>query len=155
MKLTKDEFEELKSEWYKKLEETGFIDIEYERPPQPSEQAFMVYGDGKRHLIQTETACMRRWLSLNSLKRTTSEEYFRTLSQVAMDENTSYRNSTDRHILQRYSEGAKIVVIMQELEERGTSRRRNSIRFIIRRYEFIWGIRSWTKKQLNHYQRRK
>jgi hypothetical protein len=77
------------------------------------------------------------------------EEYFRCMSQKALDENTFFRNETDKHILIRYSEGAKIKVIMEELSKLGMNKARDSIRYIVRRYEMAWGLKHYSPKQLH------
>ncbi len=77
------------------------------------------------------------------------EEYFRILGQAVQDEETVFRNDTDRYILTRHSEGAKIKMIMKELEAKGKAKARDSIRYIIRRYEMAWGIRQYSQVQLH------
>jgi hypothetical protein len=146
MKLTKDEFRKLQREWYKKLEESGFKDIERFKD---DELVFKRSGIDNSRCIEwyieaTDLGTIEE-LSEGAIKA----EYFRIIAQTAKDEETTYRNEVDRHILIRHSEGAKIKTIVTELQELGMPRHRLSVRFIIRRYEMLWGLRRWTRRQLN------
>ncbi len=134
MKLSKEEFRTLRAYWYNLIAESGFQDVEE------------LKGDDLV-LKQTASYCYR---ATTELSRHMKEEYFRCLSQNALDEFTVYRNHIDKHILIRYSEGAKIKTIVQELDELGLSRDRKSIKFIIRRYEKAWGIRHYEAHELNN-----
>lgn len=133
MKLSKEEFRCLQQTWYKTLSETGFKDIE------------KISGD-ELVLVQTASACYR---NTDEFTRGMKEEYFRCMAQFANDEETVFRNSIDRHILTRHAEGAKINVISAELKERGVTRNRASVRFIIRKYEAAWGLRAYDSRKLN------
>jgi hypothetical protein len=77
------------------------------------------------------------------------EEYYRLISQYVSSETTVFRSEVDQYILTRHAEGAKHSAIVSELEARGISKHRHSIRFIIRRYEMAWGIKKYSDKQLN------
>lgn len=132
MKLSKDEFRNLQREWYQKLKDIGFKDIE------------KLHGD-ELLLIQSASR------SIDMCTLLVSEEYYRNIGQKALDEDTEFRNEVHKHILVRHSEGAKIKTIISELNERGLSRTKESVRVIIRRYEMKWGIRTYTEKQLRKY----
>lgn len=136
--MNKDEFRKLQQSWYKILSESGFKDIEELR------------GDDLV-LKHTASFCYR---ASDELSRGIKEEYFRTLSQNALDEETVYRNEIDKHILIRYSEGARIKTITEELLLLGFSRDRKSIKFIIRRYENAWGIKHYQPHQLNNVKKK-
>lgn len=133
MKLNKDEFRNLQNEWYQKLSKEGFRDIE------------KLKGD-ELVLSQFASHC---FCGMDVLSRFLKEQYFRYISQIALDEDTFFRNDIDRHILIRHSEGAMIKVIVEELEDMGSPRHRHSVRFIIRRYQIKWGLRKYSDKQLN------
>jgi hypothetical protein len=133
MKLPKHEFKKLQKQWYKILKDSGFNDIEREKDEQ---------------LVLTQTAAYP-FRNTDEFLRIIKEEYFRCMSQKALDENTVFRNEIDKYILLRHSEGAKIKIIGEELVSRGTSRDRKSIRIIIRRYEMAWGIRFYGPRELN------
>ncbi len=121
---------ELQKHWYKILEESGFKDIET-----------MVGNE----LVLKQAANHHIW-DKHPLDREMTEEYFRVLFHKAHDEKTLYRNDLDRVTMQMYSDGSKICGIAKI-----TGRARNSIRFIIRRYETAWGIRDRSKEELNRY----
>lgn len=135
MKLSKDEFRALQQAWYKKLRRTGFKDIET-----PDGQFLCAVPDAYR--------------KMDLYNREIRTEYFRFMGHAANDEKTVYRNQADRHILIRFSEGAKIKVIVEELTLMGTPRRRRAVRYIIRRYEMAWGIRSYNNKELDRDRKR-
>ncbi len=133
MKLSKDEFRALQKEWYKKIKDQGFEDIEK--------------LDGEELVLIK--SCRHVFKHTDQLTRNIKTEYFRAMAMAAQDEATVYRNETDRHILIRYVEGAKIKTICAELKEMGSPRHRHSVRFIIRRYEMEWGFRHYNNRQLN------
>lgn len=133
MKLTRDEFKRLQQYWYNKLAETGFKDIE------------RMTGD-ELILIKSSSQC---YGCVDEHTRMAKEEYYVAMAKIALDDHTVYRNHIDRYILQRHVEGARIKVIVEELEAMGSPRHRHSIRFIIRRYEMAWGFRHYTNPQLN------
>lgn len=133
MKLTKDEFKKLQLEWYEKLKAMGFKDAE-----ESKDDGFV--------LAQSASYCFR---NVDGLTKFLKEEYYRRMAQESLDSQTVYKNAAHKHILIRHSEGAKIKTIVQELIELGLPRNRNSVRFIIRRYEMLWGFRNYNYKQLN------
>lgn len=133
MKIPRDEFKRLQQQWYQKLVEHGFRDIEKS------------IGE-ELVLIHDAAYCYRE---VDAFERQMKEEYFRCMGQIVNDEDTEYRNDIDRYILIRHAEGAKVKSITKELEAKGTPRHRHSVRFIIRSYEMSWGIRKYTDKQLN------
>lgn len=122
MKISVEEFEKLQAFWYKRLEQQGFKDIETDKNPLGI-------------FIPTFEESQR--------------DYFSVLYEIANDEKTTFKNDVHKYILRRFSEGARIKQIVDELVIRETPRERKSIRFIIRRYEMAWGIRFYTSKQLN------
>lgn len=133
MKLTREQFKKLQKEWYELLAATGFKDIEKQE-------------GSECVLIQTSSYCFR---NVDNFCKEVKETYFRSIAQAAHDEETKFRNEIDRFILMRHAEGAKIKTIMTELIARGMGRNRDSIRYIIRRYEMAWGLRSYSSRELH------
>ena len=136
MKLAKHEFRQLQEKWYQKLLDSGFKDHEF----------LLKKGDFALLEEPIQEYCRRDW-SLAS--RTMKEEYFRWVAREALDEETVYRNDADRHILTRHAEGARIKIIVKELETMNMPRDRGTIRFIIRRYEMEWGLKRYNDRQLH------
>lgn len=132
-KLSKDEFRSLQKHWYEKLSKLGFKDIE-------------TFKGGDFVLIQTAAHC---YGGADEFVRESKADYFAAIARAAMDDGTFYRNEIDKHIIIRYSEGAKIKEIVEELLAKGTPRHRHSIRFIIRRYVMAWGLKHFNFTQLN------
>ncbi len=135
MKMPKHEFIRLQQEWYERLSDNGFKDIEEIK-------------DGELVLQRSSAAGYRKW-ETSPLSRALKEEYYRWIAQEANDETTVYRNDVDQYILIRHCEGARIKHIVKELETKGTPRHRHSVRFIIRKYEIEWGIKKYNERQLN------
>lgn len=136
MKLNTDEFRALQSAWYEKLSNSGFKDVESLEGGELSlkESTYQCYLRKKGYL----------WI----LSR---RDYFRGLAQAAHQDNAYFRNETDRFILIRYCEGAKICTIVSELILRKEPLRRQAVRFIIRRYEMLWGFKHYEPKKLGKY----
>lgn len=132
MKQPKDEFRKLQKEWYKKLKDLGFNDIE-------------IFKDDELVLSVYKSRETRQEIKRKQLM---TFEYFICLSQAVEDAGTFFRNEIDRYILRRFAEGAKIKIIVEELLERGTPKHRHTVRFIIRRYEMAWGFKYYTSNQL-------
>jgi hypothetical protein len=126
------EFEEAQRVWEAKLKESGFKDIE-KRLPTGTEQR-----------------------ALNPANRDRQEaeaEYYRLIS-LKVSEEELFENEMDRLIMERIAEGKKITEISAELKAKlppGKQRSRHNrrtIRYIRRRYENKWGIRSWKPEQM-------
>lgn len=128
MKLSRTEFEALKRDWYSKLKETGFKDIEETQGP----------------VVPSHV----RYYSL-------TDDYYISISKFVNAEDTVFKSELEKFVMLRHSEGAKKADIVRELTERGTPRYKESIRFIIRRYEMKWGIRRYSDKQLDRRGNRK
>lgn len=146
-------FRELQQAWYQRLAETGFEDAE------------RLVGD-ELELRQSSTApyrsmtCLKRRVrrddmgevvrvtrrEINITARYAKEQYFHVVSALVQD--TTFRNEVDRLVVVRYAEGRKACEICEELKQRGTPRFRHAIRFIVRRYETLWGLKKWTPRQL-------
>lgn len=133
MKKTQEEFLRLQRHWYDVLEFLGFQDIE----------------EFKRNELVLKQTAAYPFRNTDAFSNNIKEEYFRILAQKIYDEGTVFVNEIDKYILCRHAEGARIKAIVDELTTRGTPRNRHSVRFIIRRYEVRWAIRTYTPSQLN------
>ncbi len=137
MKLTKEQYKNLQEQWYSKLAESGFVDIELHKD---NRLVFMGVLLGEDFLgIEFDDAQVVQ----------AKQIYFTLLSERTQDERTTFKSLVDRHILQRHAEGALVKTIVEELLALGTPRDRKSVRIIIRRYEVEWDIRYYTSRQLN------
>jgi hypothetical protein len=130
-------FRDLQRTWYRKLKETGFQDLER-----------LVHGE-------PELSDLSQYPRVNHENR---EEYYRALSYHVA--NTEFDSKVDKLILTCHAEGVKAVKICEELALLGplwrrwnNERNRNSVRYIIRRYEREWGLRAWSQRALNRFPR--
>lgn len=136
MKLPPHEFKKLQDEWYAKLADSGFNDIEK-----------FVGGEWVLDIKYSDAAICRNMP--DPFIRELQEEYYRTLNHTLQNENVVFKKEIHRYILTRHSEGAKAKTISEELEEMGQYAHRHTIRFIVRRYESAWGIKNYRPTQLN------
>lgn len=125
----KPEFISLQQQWYKRLKDSGFDDQE------DSDDDYRL-----RCLIEN----MR--LKCPLLLRV-DIEYFEKILEAY--ENNETENETDKLIMHLYVGGARINEIEEHLKKNGQRKARNTIRFIIRKYEHRWQIKQYTRKQLN------
>ncbi len=128
------EFKQLESEWYDLLKDSGFKDAE------------IVVGSEKV-LIQNAPNV---FFQANSVVIEAKLEYFVSLSK-AVEEETDWDHPLEKIILSMKAEGAKISEISKELKSIYNPRcrgYRQTIRFIIRKYENRWKIRKWAAHQL-------
>ncbi len=123
-------FKSLQLAWYKRLEAEGFRDAEE------------MIGDD---LVLRQNAA-HPYRDQDELTREIKENYYRLISQKVQE--TEFRNEIDRLILMGHCEGKKATEICEELKDRGTPRFRHAIRFTVRRYEVLWGLRVYTPQQL-------
>lgn len=133
MKLTRDEFLRLQKHWYQRLSESGFKDIER--------------LDGEELVL--DRPAPEDYFRVSPFEREMREQYYLAICHAVFSDETFFRNEIDRYILSRHAEGAKAKHIAEELKTRGIIRHRHSIRFIVRKYEMAWGLRSYNDKQLN------
>lgn len=125
------QFKALSKVWDYKLEQTGFKDVEIE-----------IKGD--RALKQKATNCYRQ---ASQLERESRLEYYCFLGYLV--HNTQFENEIDKLVMFKHSEGATIKEIVEVIKATGNRRDRRTIRFIIRRWQAKWGIKSWTLQQMN------
>lgn len=138
--MQEDQLRDLQKKWYKILADSGFEDIEE-------------FRGGELVLKQS---CVKNLWQKDSFDFEMNQDYFMHLSHIVNDENTVFRNFIDRIILQMYVEGDKIKDIVHKLSKTGIPflrrkfrRNRASVRFIIRRYEVKWNIRTYSPRELN------
>lgn len=126
------EFREVEKHWNHILLETGFIDQE-----QLSRGERILKNDPGSHAYRLSAQS-----EIDSRLR-----YFETLSRLSRE--TIFPSLLEKIIMQMTADGKKIVDIQEHLLKNGRSLHRQTIRFIIRRYEHDWGLRFWTKKERN------
>ncbi len=124
-------FKQLEQEWNEKLKESGFIDAE-------------VRVGEERVLIQQASNSYRQ---APRIVREAKEEYYTIVNQK-MDE-CPPRDRVERIVMYYVALGAKIKEICNELKETGERCHRQTVSFIIRKYEAKWKIRNWTEQDLN------
>lgn len=130
-------FLELKNEWYQKLKSDGFIDLEKN------------YGNNHYDLKQVARYQLRKKISRGKFSFDqigAHREYYLKLSQTAFSH--IFPNKRDQIVLQMHAEGARVIEILKVLEKHEIYCHRQTIRYIIRRYEHQWQIKSWTPKQM-------
>lgn len=125
-------FRELQKEWYERLRAEGFNDAE----EMVGEE--MVLRQNAQHVYRRAT---------DEILRETKEAYFRFMAAKVHE--TVFQSEIDRFIMASHAQGKMIEAICEELEQMGERRARNTVRFKIRGYEMQWGLRHYTKKQLN------
>lgn len=123
--------------WYTKLRLEGFEDVEV-----------MVQGELS---LRRPDYMHYRVVDEDELgtKSASVEAYYYALNQKLEAEIALFRNEVDRLILSCFAMGTKITRIVEILAREGKPRCRNTIMFTIRRYEMQWGLRAYTRKQLN------
>lgn len=124
-------FKTLYKEWNKKLELSGFTDAEIDLKDD-------------RTLKQRATNCYRQ---ASELERESRLEYYSFLGYLA--HNTKFPNELEKYIMARHSEGATIKEIVNEVNSMGGPKHRCTVRYIIRRWQVKWGIKSWSLRQLH------
>lgn len=117
----KKSFRVLSQTWNKRLESSGFTDVEVELK-------------GDRALKQRATNCYRQ---AHPLERETRLEYFLFLGHLA--HNTVFPNDLERLIMVRHSEGKTYGEIGREI-----GRHRHSVEFIVKRWQTKWGVKRWS-----------
>lgn len=119
------EFKKQQEEWYNRLKSEGFKDIE-------------ICLNGEFHLMQ------------RSRPTPTDEklQYFQALTYFANNE--PFDNKIDEFILIKRADGFKIKDISNEMKQMKLAHyHRESIRYIIRKYEMRWGLKFYKPSQLS------
>lgn len=120
-----EEFKKQKKDWYQKLKESGFKDIE------------VVVGNEEK---------LRQYSK--GYANNDKLDYYQALTYYVSSE--SFDNETDEFIMIRCSNGTKIKDISDELKKNSKKRsHRETIRYIIRKYEVRWGIKNYKPSQLS------
>ncbi len=125
------EFKELEKEWNKFLEMTGFNDAERIK-------------NGERVLRQNASNAYRQ---ADEFEREAKAKYFQNICHHV--NRTIFTNPIDKFVMTMISDGISIKQIVLELALMGHPTHRQTIRFIVRRHEHIWGIRFWSAKDRN------
>lgn len=131
-KLRKNpELERLLDEWDEILKATGFKDIEKR------------IGH-ERVLVQYASNCYRQ---ADPTTRETKESYYEQLSAAVQSH--QFRDEIERFIMLQVADGARIKTIVELLSQMGHTIHRQTVRFVIRRHETLWGIKVWSSRQMN------
>ena len=117
--------------WNKKLEDSGFTDAEIELK-------------GDRALKQRATNSYRQ---ASELERESRLEYYSFLGYLA--HNTEFECEIEEFIMIRHSEGAEDKEIVEELKNMGSSKHRQTVSYIIKRWQVKWGVKNWSLRQRN------
>ena len=134
-----DDFKKLNAEWQEKLAISGFVDAEV--PVKPQDTIFR--GDGS-YRLKVSTGDVFRKDNIVELQEKAA--YFDLL--VSYVQNEEFPNKADKLIMTKRSEGMKIKEISEELKKRGFKSHRQTIRYVIRRYETKWLIKKWQPNQM-------
>lgn len=127
----KKTFKVLLTTWNKKLELSGFEDIEEERK-------------GDKTLKQSAVSRFNRW---DKWERDSRLEYYSFLGYLI--NNTIFPNELEKFIMFKHAEGATITEIVRDAKACGLSVFRKTVMHIIRRWQMKWGIGFWSPKQMN------
>lgn len=131
MHRKKQELKQLLQYWDEILKATGFQDIE------------RTIG-GERVLIQYSSNVYRQ---AEEVVRESKISYFEQVSEKVNEH--QFEDSIEQTIMSLIGEGSRIKEIVDLLNKKGISIHRQTVRFIIRRYETQWGIKIWRNKQMN------
>lgn len=126
---TKD-FKALYKIFEQKLKEGGFIDAERTI-------------DGKRMLIQYSSNVYRQ---APAVDREAQIDYYSLVGEYI--EKTVFKTKLDERIMRLVADGEKISEIVRKINTTGIYVHRQTVRFIIRRYENKWKIKNWNSKQM-------
>lgn len=125
------DFKLLSKHWNKILAENGFEDAEIELKDE-------------RTLKQRSSNSYRQ---ASEIEREARLIYYVALGGLAS--NTNFQDAIDRIVMTSHSDGKTIKEIVEELLNLGISRDRKTVRYIIRRWQTKWGIKTWSLEQMN------
>lgn len=120
------QFRELEGAWEGKLKESGFEDIEKRVG---SKKVMKNHNDHASHYHK---------------RLEEKAEYYRILNECFLRE-----IFVDHKIMRDFVAGRKRAEIFRELLAMGHSIEYETVRFIVRRYEYRWGIKHYTPKEMN------
>lgn len=126
----KKSFKVLAKEWNKKLAQSEFIDAEVELKDD-------------RALKQRAANSYRQ---ASQLERESRLEYYSLLGHLVSKE--SFTDKLEELVMTRHSEGFTNKEIVDEVKRIRPKIHRNTVWYIIRRWEMRWGIKFWTLKQM-------
>jgi hypothetical protein len=125
------EFKKQQREWYEKAAEGGtYKDIE------------KVVG-GQSTLIQRASNAYRQ---APRVVRQNKLAYYQLLATRVNEE--KFDDAVDELVMRMLADGAKIRSISDELKVRGHRHHRQTIRYIVRKYEVRWNIKRWKQSQM-------
>lgn len=128
---TTQHFKAMQQAWYQRLNDAGFEDAEE-----------LVDGDMVLRQKAEHAIC-----GLEEVELQSREAYYRFIAHMTQE--TAFKREVDRIIMASHASGMKITRICEELCKIGHPRGRQTVRYRIRIYEMKWGLKSYTKKQLN------
>ena len=124
-------FKELQKEWYRKVEVDGlYTDIE------------KVVG-GESVLVQRASNAYRQ---ASQVVRQNKLRYYQLLASHVNEE--KWDDAVDELVMKMLAEGSKIKSISEHLKKKGHRHHRQTVRFIVRKYETKWNIKSWKQSQM-------
>ena len=123
-------FKDLDYLWLQKLKESGFKDQE------------KTLGND-RVLTQKGSNAYRQ---APQVVRDNKLRYYELIGQCVFSQ--KWTDDASRIIMFRRSEGVKIKDICLELKDKDLKCHRQTVRFTIRKYENLWGLRKWQPHQL-------
>ncbi len=131
-------FKAMQRAWYAKLEASGFEDCEE-----------LIAGE----LVLSQTAA-HPYKELSGVQVEAKTSYYQVMGEIS--ETFEFSNVIDRTIVTMFASGSKIKAICEMLEARGLPsfrqrrrRCRGTVRYTIRKYEMLWGLKEYSPKQLN------
>jgi len=125
-----DSFKKLQQKWYEKLKKSGFDDAE------------RVVGDE----LKLKQRATNAYVQAPRVVRQAKLDYYRALCEYVHRE--KFKNEADELIMLRRSEGITIKQISKELKKLGFKHHRQTIRYVIRKYEHRWNIKKWSLDKL-------
>lgn len=135
----KDDFKQLQREWYSRLADEGFKDIEK--------------GIDDSSLLHKWSSYAYREVKDPHVRMSRSL-YFQALTEGAATQ--PFDTDVDAIVISKRAEGERIKDIAEYLKQQSLKPcHRESIRCIIRKYEHRWGIRTWKPEQLDRNYRTK
>lgn len=124
-------FKVLAKVWDFKLEQSGLRDCEIDLK-------------NERVLKQRSSSSYGK---ADGFERESRLEYYCFLGYLV--HNTKFETELERLVLTKHAEGSTIKEIVEAINVLGINRDRRTIRFIIRRWQTKWGLKSWTLQQMN------
>lgn len=125
------EFRDLEKEWNEILSQSGFVDIERTK-------------NGERVLKQNSSNAYRQ---ADEEMRSARQEYYRNIGYHIF--RTHFVRCIDCRVMFGVANGLSIKEIVEELKSDQIEVHRQTVRFIVRRFEHQWGLRFWSPEARN------